>query len=155
MKNKINPLVLNIMKKLIGIIAASVLIVGCATPTADIPTAQQQAAKAAAYIQVIAEAAVNNTLPKNPDLRPYYEAAVGVIDLLVQNSEFDPDKLIAAIQNLKIKELSNDQVAKNLASALKLYQVEAADRISSGLDKNVYVKPLLLAVRNGISDGLK
>ena len=126
---------------------------GCAT-TGN-PDPLRQAQKVAAYVETTAEAAVNNTVDKYPELKAYYKATVQLIDLLLQNKDYDPEKLVKAVQEMKINEVKSEKFGKNMASVLKVYRVEVADRISAKLDQNVYVRPILEGLRDGLKAGLE
>lgn len=142
--------------KHLAICILAVSLTGCVTPGQLSPTDHaRQAKKVAAYVETTAKAAVDNTVDKYPDLRPYYKASVALIDLLLQNKDYSPEGLVKAMQELKINEIKNERFAKNMVSVLKLYQVEANDRINAKLDQNLYVRPILQGLRDGIAAGLE
>lgn len=138
---------------LVAFVTVSTFLSGCAT-TGN-PDPLRQAQKVAAYVETTAEAAVNNTVDKYPELRAYYKATVQLIDLLLQNKDYDPEKLVKAVQEMKINEVKSEKFGKNMASVLKVYRVEVADRITAKLDQNVYVRPILEGLRDGLKAGLE
>lgn len=131
------------------------LFTGCATP--GVRSTPADDAKSAARVGTVAElAAFTGTsawLIKHPDDRKYFEASLAAVEVLAANGNASPEKLAAALAQLPIKELQGSEGTLIVGSAVILYDAYVADHVD--LDANVYLRPVIDGVRNGLARALK
>lgn len=134
------------LKNLSLLILCTVL-VGCNTIQSNLSKAPKLA-KAVAITGTIYGKA------KDPNVIPYLQFAVVVIQAQIAGSQYDPVVLSTALQSISINELRNPVVAQAIAAAVAVYTIYATEAVSGNLDKVTYLKPILLAIVEGINEGL-
>lgn len=103
--------------------------------------------------KIVARRATVQLLTQHPEYRPYFTASVLAIDLLLKRDTATRAEIVAAIQELKIRELKGPQGALLVADILDILDIAVSDKplLSDGLPR---LRSVLVAVSDGVSDGL-
>lgn len=133
------------------LIAALLLITGCATTA---PT-QQTVQKASAAIVVVAKRGARYELSRDPNSRAYFEAAEVALTVALADGDYNPNHLEDALRNISINEIKKPEIAEAIGAALDLYRIEYGDSIGQKIDQVSYLRPILTSFRDGISLALK
>lgn len=144
------------MKKIRTVIAAALIAVvsfstiGC--KTGETATDAQKAARVATVAQLAAFDGASIWLTSHPDDRQYFEAARTSLKLLLATDTINPADFTAALQGLPIKELQGPNGALIVGSAVILYDAYLRENVN--LDANVYLRPVITAVAQGLDRAL-
>lgn len=127
---------------------------GCKTTSA--PSTPEQSAQKAQRLGTVAElAAFTGTtvwLRDHPQDRQYFEASRATLDLLLGSSNITPETFSQALFGLPVKELQGESGALIVGSSLILYDAFVREHVN--MDANVYLRPVVQGVRNGLDRGL-
>lgn len=105
-------------------------------------------------LAVVAKIGVREALRQDPNSRAYFEASVVVLSTSLDGGVYDPVTLQHSLQTISIKELRDPKITDAVTAALELYAAHVAPMLDKKLDANIYVKPLLRGLRDGIAAGL-
>ena len=126
------------------------------TPPSNTDTNSQveAVARTAAIVEMSAQLATYGVMRNEPDLRPYFETAVLLINTAISRGQYDPDAISNILAKISIDARDSEIVFMTTTAALALYRISYAEAVGKRLDQNVYCKPVLVALANGISMGL-
>jgi hypothetical protein len=146
---------------ILALLLPVIVLTGCATrPPAMTPVEQHQAeldakvAQAQRLATLAKAAAMTGTalwLREHPADRPHFETARTALNALLTGI-ITPEAFSAALAGLPVKELKDDDTALIVNSAVILYNGFLAEKVN--IDANVYLRPVVTAVRDGIAVGL-
>lgn len=146
------------MKKFLLILVSCFALIACETttpPGGETPSGQiESVTRTAAIIEMSAQLATYGVLRTDPDTRPYFETSVLLINSAISRGQYDPDAISNILAKISINAKDSEIVFISTTAALALYRITYADSVGRQLDKNVYVKPVLAALANGIQLGL-
>lgn len=142
--------------------AATFITTGCSTTSGggtdpgtnaapSIPSVNVQRTSNA--VEVAAETGVMFAIRENPETRQYFTLALTTLDTLLTDAVIDPQRIREALAIIEAGEDENTWIA--VTAGLNIYKLYFGDLVSRGLDSNDYARPVLNALRNGISNGLK
>lgn len=103
--------------------------------------------------RIVVRRATVEVLKKHPEYKPAIQASAVAIDQLLLQPELDREKITAALQSLKIREIKGSDGALLLQDVLDLIDAAIADKplVGEGLPK---LKAFLEAVSGGLSEGV-
>lgn len=146
------------MKRLLLILVSCFALIACetTTPPDGTPTTEQieSVTRTAAILEMSAQLATYGVLRTEPDTRPYFETAVLLIQAAISRGQYDPDAISNILAKISINSKDSEIVFISTTAALSLYRITYADAVDKKLDRQIYVKPVLAALANGISLGL-
>lgn len=133
--------------------AGLLMLAGCATP-GQTPAAAEvaRARQIGTMAQLASYTGTQVWISKHPTDRAYFEASLVALDALLVNGKATPAAFAAALQGLPIKELQGDQATLIIGSVVILYDAYMLENVN--LDANVYLRPIIEGVRDGIDKGL-
>ena len=138
-------------------LAALVFASGCASlPNGQIAIAGHvvDPARVAADVRLVAKQGTRYAVRKEPQSLPYFQAALVVLQANIDAGNYDADTLQAALMGIKVKEIQAPDVADAISAGFELYRNHVADVVAKKLDATVYLKPVLVGIRDGIAAGL-
>lgn len=143
----------------IGFALICITPIGCATTGSNpkLPVTEDQqrhAAQAATVVETSAQLGTYYAVRQDANARAYFEAADVVLGILINSGTFEPKSVQDALKNISVRELRSEEVSLAVAAAVALYGNFFGEAVTAKLDQNVYVKPVLVALRNGIVRGL-
>lgn len=136
------------MKKLFCLIACAALC-GCAsTQTTSRPSPERDAR----LVRISATWSVYAAVQQEPKSRPWFDAADVVLGAALNDGDFDPQKLRAALLAIPVKELKSDFAFLAIAAGFDLYNELWAEKWAAREERNTRI--FLEAFREGIQLGL-
>lgn len=138
-------------------LAALLFASGCSTlPNGQVAIAGHvvDPARVAADVRLVAREGTRYAVRKEPQSLPYFQAALVILQSNIDAGNFDADALKAAILGIKVKEIQAPDVADAIAAGFELYKNHISDVVAKKLDATVYLKPVLVGIRDGIAAGL-
>lgn len=147
-----NPLLATV--GLIGVmlavgVATTKTFTGCTTVSGS---NRVDVARVAQIAGIAAQMGSATYLQKNPEARPYFQAAYNGLGALDHAGNYDPAAFASALSMLPIRELSGPNGNLYIMAAILVWD-ELAQR-SVNVDKTLWVQPVLRAVRLGIGRAL-
>lgn len=125
------------------------------TPPGENPPSQVESVnRTSAIVEMSAQLATYGVLRTEPDTRPYFETAVLLINSAISRGQYDPDAISNILAKVSIDGKDREIVFITTTAALALYRITYADALDRKLDQNIYVRPVLTALANGIQLGL-
>ena len=125
---------------------------GCSTTPRSAPSAPSPETTAKA-IHVAVRIATRIAAEKSPDVRAALQLAASGIDTLLLRGTYDPASVREQLQKLDVT--VEPEVWTAIGAALDVYDVYAAEVVEKKLDTNAYMKPALIALRDGLREGLR
>jgi hypothetical protein len=130
---------------------------GCASlvkPTDSPEYVQVQ--RFAPVVKMVAQVGTGFAVQAKPNLRPWFEASVIVLNVAISEGQYDPDVLKSRLLLLKVNELKSEEVVMSIQVALQAYSTFFSDWMASNptTNKEVIFRPILVALRDGISLGI-
>ena len=143
------------MKKTILLLSAA-LLAGCTTTplinnpdgTTSMPVTTPDIPRIAAVTEEIVRMGTAETLAQKPDLLPYFQTALGELNVLAASKTVTPALLISVINQLPVKELKgNDAVLAFEAARILL---AATGWSTVDITRASQLLPIVLAMRDGL-----
>lgn len=128
------------MKKLIALLLSVLTLVGCSTTTKN--------PDATVLIRSVSRTATAVYLTDNPQNRPAFVKLVTGLNVFIEGGEIDPVKLRELIQT------DDPKVLLVLLTAVDLYDAYVKQLVEQGLNDREHLLPALIALRDGIQQGL-
>lgn len=88
----------------------------------------------------------------NPQDRAFFEASKEALDVMLRDGDYDPGAFALALQGLPVDELKDDKGTLIIGAAVILWD-SYSSRVFD-LDKEQYIRPVIVAVRNGLARAL-
>lgn len=127
---------------------------GCATPNGAKPAQLQNVERTSALVRTSAQLGVYYAMRQEPKTRAYFEAAHLALDVLLKEGQYDPAQLHQALGQISIEELRSEDVRIAIEAAVNLYSACWSEQVQASLEREIYIRPVLAALRDGISFGL-
>lgn len=143
----------SIVTPLAMVLSASLLTTGCAT-TGN-PPSQTQVQSTAAVVEAAAQIGVFFAVREEPNTKGYFEVAATIIGIAIADGAYEPATLKKALEDITVNELKEPEALLAITTAISVYEAYFGQTVSQKLDKNVYVKPVLAALKRGIEFGIK
>ncbi len=105
-------------------------------------------------LKVAARAGSIAAIRYDANARAYLQSALGVLQTALDEEQYDPTNISQGLQNISIKEARDPQIIQGVNDVLELYQSHFGDVVSANLDKNIYVRPMLEGIRDGVQQAL-
>lgn len=105
-------------------------------------------------IRTIVSTAVPFAIEKDAHAIAYFRGATIVLRAAAEGGRYDPDALQATLNTISVKEVRSPEAKACINAALGIYRAYFGEAVNAKLDQNEWVKPVLLALANGINDGL-
>jgi len=107
-----------------------------------------QVAKDVAFFTDIGARAL---IRKDANAKAYLQAADAVLTAAVDAGSYDPKTLEASLKTMSVKEINGSPtIADAIAIGLHIYANHYGGVTNGKLDQTIYLKPVLLALRDGI-----
>lgn len=155
-KSNIKWQLVTLLTSMAILISIGNIAIGCKTVTSN--TGQQaiifDPVAAQATASSLAEIGVYLGIQQDPSLKPVFKLAAVAINNLAVNGKFNPAEVEQAINGLAADDLKKPYVAIGLRSALILYKNAFSTAVAQKLDQPAALKPILLAIANGITSGI-
>jgi hypothetical protein len=132
------------LKNSVAVGLASVLLFGCAT--------LQQAEKWGKIAQIAARRGTYETVKARPDARAVFATVAATLDSLLIKPSMDSAEIIAALQQLKVKELKGDQGALLIGDVIDVVDIVGGDSVR--LKDDSRLRPVVTGIVTGIREGL-
>lgn len=150
------------MKNLFLLILVSFSLIACQTTVDPNPIPNpgptpgqiESVTRASSIVEMSAQLSTYFILKSQPDARVYFESAVLVLNLAVNRGDYSPTSLSNILSRITVNNSSSEIVYISVSAALTLYKIVWADAVNRNLDKNLYVRPVLVALSNGVALGL-
>jgi len=143
--------------------ALGLLTPGCTTTSKQVVTngvtntvqvTQLDAQKTADAIAVVLPAGVAFAVARDANTAAYFHAAAIVFAAAVENGQYDPKAIETTLSTISIKELRTPEAKAAIEAGLAIYRSYFGEIISQKLEQATWVKPVLLALAEGIEGGL-
>ena len=85
---------------------------------------------------------------KRPELNADFQLAAQAIDLLLLNGNYDPQALREALAGIGVE--PDDELWQLGELVLQSYELLVSDVVSQGLDKQAWLRPVLVGIRDGL-----
>ena len=136
------------IKHLAPVIAAAVLLNGCALLTKD-STQEARAKEVKALCYAAASIGTSTAIDQKPQWKPQFALAYANLDATLRSGTITGQLLRDIIASLPVKELESDTARIAIESATVLFDATVGDRL------NIEAAPYLKAAAEGIRDGMR
>lgn len=145
---------------LLALIAIPIVSPGCKTVSASdggtnsAPVVRIDPEMTSDAIRIAVAAAVPFAIEKDTNSIPYLRAAAIVLNAAADAGNYDPAQLQASLDHISVKELRSAEARAGINAAFAIYRAYAGKAVDAKLSQDVWVKPVLKALADGISAGL-
>lgn len=136
-------------------LSGSLLLTGCATTQNGAAPSQTQVQATAAAVEAASQIGVFFAVRSEPDSKGYFEVAATIIGIAIADGAYDPAALKKSLEDMTVNELKEPEALLAITTALNVYEAYFGQAVSQKLDQNVYVKPVLNALKRGIEFGIR
>ena len=112
--------------------------------------------KTAKAAQIAARVGTVFGIQKDPEAKAYLQVAGALVDDMISGGDYDPAMLQAGLDGIDMSKLGSNsaEIKSAIETAFAVYSIYSGDVLGAKLDRNAYLKPVLLAISAGIKEGL-
>ena len=111
--------------------------------------------KTAKAVQIAARVGTVYGINKDPNAKPYLQAACALVDDVVNSGNYDPALLQASLDKISMSDIRDSaDIKAAIETAFAVYSIYSGGVMGTALSQDLYLRPVLLALSAGIKDGL-